>query len=99
MTEELATIAPMLHRQVVIVEQPALIEPQMTPEARTLEEVRAVDAAFSSGSDQTDAAIGTMGLYLCAPWLVDFLADQFAPPRAEEEEYPHPGRKRNDDED
>jgi hypothetical protein len=97
MSEELFAIAPLVHRSAEI-EQRILVEPQVPPQHHTLEEIRAIDNAFASGDEQTDAAMGLMGLCLSAPWLIDFLTDQMRPPSEEEEESPRPNLKEKEEE-
>jgi hypothetical protein len=81
--------APPIFRRVEV-EQRALIEPQMTPAPHTLEEVRAVDAAFVGNADLSDQALGLMGLSLSVPWLIDLVAEQLRPAQEEKEEAPRP---------
>jgi hypothetical protein len=91
-------IAPVIQHKLPI-EQRAIVEPQMTPTAHTLDEVRAVDAAFIGNNDPTDQVIGLMGLSLSVPWLIDTIAEQLRPsPTAEEEEKPRPQLDKGEEE-
>lgn len=76
---------------------PPLVEPQAPVLHHSLEDVRAVDAAFGDGDDQSDAALGTMGLCLSAPWLMDVLADALRPNRNEDTDGPPHPRARDDE--
>ncbi len=64
---------------------------------RTLEEVRAVDLAFTSTDDRSDAAFGAIGLTLAGPWLIDILTDALQPRTGAEDEQPKPRPRDEED--
>jgi len=87
MSEDLFALMPHV-RQLEVVQPPLTEVPAQTPPPQTLEEVRAVDAAFAGTDEQTEAAMGLMGLCLSAPWLMDVLAEQLRPAPKEDEDEP-----------
>jgi hypothetical protein len=87
MSEDLFALMPHARRLEIV--QPPLTEvPAQTPPQQSLEEVRAIDAAFAGGDEQTEAAMGLMGLCLSAPWLMDVLAEQLRPAPKDDEDEP-----------
>jgi hypothetical protein len=97
MSEELFAIVPVAHRRIEV-EHRILADPQPPAHKHTLEHLQAVDAAFAGNKEQADAAMGLIGLSLSAPWLLDFLRDQFCSRVEEEDDPPRPRPRACDDE-
>jgi hypothetical protein len=99
MSLEMAAPLPPAYRPFDVVQAPIVQEPLRPPVQATPEQVRHVDAVFAASSDeQTDAALGLMGLTLAAPWLIDVVADALRPDRGLEQPRPRVKGKDEDDE-
>lgn len=86
MNEALSSILPSEQKPAVVLPPPAVEPPSPALPPPSGADIRAVDRAFATEQEKTDAMAGLIGLWLSAPWLADLVADHLRKPAEEEEE-------------